>query len=296
MGRMLSGLIIIALLASNVSSVAGNKQSQQISVIASWNILGVDPIPQNRIVNIAQVIRQINPDLIVLSEVNPNNVPEKIVQELGSEYQQPIILTQKETVVQNIAFIFKNSVSVSGAQLINETDLSEEPRSRKALTANVRIGSFDFILIGVHLKSSRDSASRAKRTRQCRAIANFISQSVAEDERDVLVIGDYNMIPRTGDHPNDEVNFIAMSPTNFLRFISSDFLTGQTSHIDSCNPLKGNLLDGFAISRLFTKEYIPGSTRLISFQQLGISCNAFLNGISDHRPLVSEFSVTTDDD
>lgn len=292
MNARLSLLLVIV-----VALGGGYPALGQEALIVGWNIEGVDPIPQERIERIAEVIRDIDPDLVVLSEVNPNDAPQRIVQLLGDDYQAPVILAQEPTVVQNIAFIFRDGVTVTGARLLEGTDLPEEPRSRKALAADVRIGDFDFILVGVHLKSSRDAASRKMRTRQCAAIAEFIAEATAGNEKDVLVVGDYNMIPRQGNQRKDEVNFIAMSPTNFLRFVSSDFLSGMISHIDGCNPLRGNLLDGFAISRRFTRdEYIPGSTRLLSFGQLGMSCSSFRANVSDHRPIVSRFDITNDDD
>lgn len=277
-------------------TLSAQSQPQKKAKIVGWNIFGVTAIPKKRIKNIAETIRRINPDIIVLTEVNPNDVPQQIVEELGSEYQAPVILTQKETTVQNIAFLFKTTVSVSNPILVEGTDLSEEPRSRKALSANVKIGNFDFILIGVHLKSSRDVKSRSQRSRQARAIADFISNEVSENERDILVVGDYNMIPPSDNDQEDYLNFVAMSPTNYLRFISSDFLIGQTSHIRKCNPLDGNLLDGFAISRVYTTEYVAGSTRILSFPELGRSCASFLSNVSDHRPLISEFRINNDDD
>lgn len=293
-GLMLVALVI-GIAAAGPARIYG--QPSSTAVIAGWNILGVDPIPADRITRIADVIREIDPDLIVLTEVNTNDVPKKIVERLGSDYDAPVILQQNVSVVQNIAFIFKKGVSVSGAKLIDGTDLPEEPRSRKALTANVRIGNFDFILIGVHLKSSRDNESRKKRTRQCKALASFIAQAVSGQEKDILVVGDYNMIPRLGSKANDEVNFLALDPNNFLRFVSSDFLTNQVSHIDDCSPFRGNLLDGFAVSRKFTKsEYIPGSTQLLSYKKFGFNCTSFVNDVSDHKPVVSEFRVGTDDD
>jgi exonuclease III len=295
MRRILLGLLFPVLFLNGISSVKANAQQQE-AVVVGWNILGVDPIPQTRIRRVARVIQQLDADLVVLTEVNPNDAPQRIVQELGAGYQPPVILTQRDTVVQNIAFVFKTGVSVSGARLIEGTDLAEEPRSRKSLTANVRIGNFDFILIGVHLKSSRDTASRNQRTRQCTRISEFITQAVAGNEKDVLVIGDYNMIPRIGNVQNDGTNFTAMNPTNFLRFVSTDSLVGQTSHIGGCNPLRGNMLDGFAISRNFTSEYVAASTRLVAFGEIGLTCNTFFNRISDHRPIVSKFRITTDDD
>ncbi len=288
------GFLALALALSGVHAASG--RISDTALIVGWNILGFNPIPQARVRRIAQVVQRISPDLIVLSEVNPNDVPERIVDELGAGYQQPIILPQDEAVRQNIAFIFKAGVTVTSAQLIPGTNLPEEPGSRRAAVAIVRIGRFDFVLIGVHLKSGRKLAERAKRTRQAHAIARFIAQAVSSSEKDVLVIGDYNMVPRSGNKRNDEVNFFAMSPDNFLRFVSSDFLVGRASHIDSCEPVRGNLLDGFAISRRFTREYLPGSTRLVSFGTLGMSCGFFKRNVSDHLPLVSKFRISRDDD
>ena len=281
MKKIVLSLLLLTLLTSKSSPVHNPVPPPQTAVIAGWNIFGFDPIPDAHVKRIAKTIRKINPDLIVLTEVNPNDVPQKIVQELGADYQAPIVLPQNAAVIQNIALIFKTGVSVSDAKLLPDTDLPEEPGSRKALTANVRIGNFDFVLVGVHLKSGRASSSRTKRTRQGKAIAEFITQAVAGGEKDVLVLGDYNMIPRTGATRNDEANFIALSPTNFLRFVSSDFLVGKTSHIDGCSPLRGNLLDGFAISRTFTTEFIAGSTRIISFSKLGTTCASFKQNVSE---------------
>ncbi|MGQ0542793.1 MAG: endonuclease/exonuclease/phosphatase family protein [Blastocatellia bacterium] len=276
-------------------SAANSFGQQQKAVVAGWNIFGEEKIPQPRIEKIAEAIRKINPDLIVLSEVNDNEVPSKIVTELGNEYSA-IILPQKAEVVQYIALVFKNTVTVTGAKLLSGTDLPDEKRSRKALAANVRIGNFDFVVIGIHLKSSRECVDREKRSRQAVAIREFISRAVSGNEKDVLVIGDYNMIPRKGNIANDEVNFLALSPDNFLRFVSTDFLLGQLSHYRKCSPKAGNLLDGYAISRDFTTEYIEGSTRLLPFSFFGKTCTTYTRDISDHLPIVSEFNIATDDD
>ena len=60
--------------------------------------------------------------------------------------------------------------------------------------------------------------------------------------------------------------------------------------------MEGNLLDGYAISRTFTREYVGASTRLLSFADLGTDCDTFVDTISDHLPVVSTFRIGTDDD
>jgi endonuclease/exonuclease/phosphatase (EEP) superfamily protein YafD len=289
-------VIALVLFAALASLRLSFSQQSTVAVVAAWNIKGLVPIPTARMNRIAQTIRRLNPDLILLSEVNPNQTASSIVQALGPPFQAAIILPQKPGVIQNLAIIHKSGLTVSDARLIPGTDLSEEPRSRQALTAKIRIRNFDFILIGVHLKSGRSSTERAKRTRQCDAIANFISQFTIGSEKDVLVVGDYNMIPRRGNQANDADNFHHLNPTNLLRFVSSEALSGRTSHIAGCNPTRGNLLDGLAIARGHTGEYREGSLRIPSFSALGRPCASFEANVSDHLPLVARFDTSTDDD
>jgi endonuclease/exonuclease/phosphatase family metal-dependent hydrolase len=277
----------------------GRAQTDTTATVAAWNIKGLDadPISETRARQIAKGIALLDPEVIALAEVHPDSIVNVIVQELnnrGGKYEAPIILQQKPSVVQNLAIIYKTGVSVSEATLIPNSDLTEELRSRRALAAKVKIGNFDFLLVAVHLKSSRDDNSRALRTKQAKALAEYINSQTAgggNAERDVLVIGDYNMIPE-----QDEVNFDALSPTGFLRFLSYQ-LTGP-SHIRRCQPLEGNLLDGYAVSARHTAEYVEGSLRIFPLDRaLRLSCDDYVSSVSDHLPLVARFTVTgTDDD
>lgn len=276
--------------------------AQQEVKIAAWNIAsgrsstGGTPIPADRLQRIARVIRQINPHLIVLSEVHLDSAAAELVKLLGTGFQAPVIQPQNPSVVQNLAILGKTGVQITDAHLIDGSDLSEEPSSRKALTVKVRIRNFDFILVGVHLKSGRSNSDRSQRTRQCQVLAKLIASATQGDEKDVLVMGDYNMIPG-----QDLVNFQAMDPNGFLRFVSTETLQGKASHIQRCNPVEGNLLDGYAISRTHTREFIAGSLRLMRFVDLGMSCGSFAipassSYVSDHLPVVARFRVGQKDD
>lgn len=277
--------------------------SGQVASIASWNIEGFEPIATAKAERVAKAIHNLSPDLIVLVEVNPDNVVNEIITSLtglGDNYRATIL---PQTAIQNIAILAKSNVSVSGARLIPGSN-ANQGALRKALSANVRIGNFDFILIGVHMKASRGAGPRSTRTREARAIANFIRTATQGNEKDVLVIGDYNMIPG-----EDAVNFSTMSPgpgnNEFLRFVSSESLLGQRSHISSCNPLRGSLLDGFAVSRLQTREYVASSLRIVPFTDstvfrsdsgAALNCTSYTGFISDHLPLIAQFRTADDDD
>lgn len=280
---------------------------QTTGSVAAWNIMGFDPIPSTRTRLIARAIHNLQPDVIALSEVNSSSAQETLdlmiatLRDLGSRYRVVFI---PQTSRQALALLFKDSprVSVTGEQLIQGSDDNDRDL-RKALAANVRIGRFDFILIAVHMKSARGNAERQTRTRQAGAIATFISDATRGNEKDVLLIGDYNMIPG-----QDDINFQTISPgtgaNEFLRFVSTERLTGQISHFSNCNPVRGNLLDGYAVSRRFTHEYREGTLRLIPFtdpifRQPGgatFNCTTYTGLVSDHLPLVARFRTNRDDD
>ena len=93
----------------------------------------------------------------------------------------------------------------------------------------------------------------------------------------------------------DQSNFNNMNPNHSLNFIS-DNLADQFSHISSSG-LGGNLLDGYAVSRNHTSEYIAGSIRIVQMHDiLGLSLINYRNTISDHLPLDATFRITEDDD
>lgn len=293
---------ILSILFLFLSIICAPAVSAQDVSIAAWNIGGAEAIPADRVERIARVIQRIDPHVIVLSEVNPVDVADQIVTELeslGVTYINADVPPQNSTVVQHIAILHKPGVNVSNVRLIPGSDLAEEERSRKAVAADVRIRRFDFVLIGVHLKSGREEPDREQRTRQAEVLASFIDQVTSDDEKDVLVVGDYNMIPRIGNRRNDEDNFLAMNPNNFLRFITSESpILGRRTRFSRCNPLTGNQLDGFAISRVQTRrEYRAGSIRVPTFSNLGSNCAAFIRDVSDHLPLIARFRTgLTDDD
>jgi len=285
---------------------ASTTPAQTTATIAAWNIEGFTPIEDAKARRLARVIGNMNPDVILLTEVNPNSVATDIMNDLNG-YQVRIL---PQTASQNIAILFKNGVTVTNVQLIPGSDDGNN-RLRKALAADVTVGQFDFLLIGVHMKAGRPKGGASNpqpvRTRQARVIAAFIKRRVqASSERDVLLVGDYNMIPG-----EDAVNFAAISPNTrngeFLRFISSDILGADAvSHIHMCTEegADGNLLDGFAISRGFTREFIPNTLQIIDFDNAifanrrnrELDCEEYRERLSDHLPIVARFRTNLDDD
>jgi len=256
--------------------------------IAGWNLSGFTAISRDKAATFAEAINYIDPEILVLTEVNPDFIASEIVAELNQMdicYQR-IILDQ--TANQNISILYKCGVEVANPTLIDGSD-DNNSHLRKALAAEVKVGEFDFILIALHLKAGRSNADRQIRDRQNSAIASYIGNATAGAEKDVLIIGDYNMI--TGD---DQSNFNSMNPNNFLNFIS-DSLANQFSHISTSGP--GNLLDGYAISRVHTTEYINRSIRIVPmYSILNMALLQYRNTVSDHLVIEANFRISRDDD
>jgi endonuclease/exonuclease/phosphatase family metal-dependent hydrolase len=299
--------LIIALTAASISFVgAGTSYGQTFARVAAWNQQGVrfDDSGVHKINKPAELrtaIAAIDPDVIALSEVNSRESLDEIVATPftnGATYK--IDMENGQQVPQMIAVLFKDSpdISVGNRREIPGSDEGQPDRLRKAWAFDVKIRNFDFLLIAVHLKSGRGTEERETRTCQTRAISRFIEvHTAATGEKDVLVVGDYNMVPT-----QDQRNFVNLSPgpqnNEFLKFISST-LRGP-SHIGECTSpsnFTGNLLDGFAISRIHTTEW-TGYIRIQQLQALlpSMFCSKYKATISDHLPLVARFRVNGADD
>ncbi|MEP6707495.1 MAG: endonuclease/exonuclease/phosphatase family protein [Pyrinomonadaceae bacterium] len=306
MKRIFTLMLILVLATFLTFSPVSLSQTASFARIAAWNQQGVSFDNQGQVSPIHKpdelraAIAAINPDVIALSEVNSEESMNEIVATPfanGATYK--VSMDSDQPTPQKIAVLFKDSpdISVGNRRAVPGSDDNQPDRLRKAWAFDVRIKNFDFLLIAVHLKSGRGVTERATRNRQARAIADFIHHEVTtKAEKDVLVVGDYNMIPT-----QDAQTFSRLSPgpanNEFLRFISSSL--APPSHIDGCNHSHptGNLLDGFSISRVQTHEW-TGFVRILQLQTLlpNMGCTRYKDSVSDHLPLVARFRTAMPDD
>jgi endonuclease/exonuclease/phosphatase family metal-dependent hydrolase len=292
MKRTVLAAVALFLLAA-VGLAPAQVQNRTTATVAAWNFKGRPPVSDARARKLAEGIADLDADVLLVCEVAPDTLLPRIVKLVegrGIKYQAQMPAQHSDI---KIAVLAREGVFLDSVTLIDGSDLGDGKTFRKALTAFVRIGKFDFRLIGVHLKSARDQKSRALRSKQSEVLAKFIKQSMdSGKERDFLIVGDYNMIPE-----QDEDNFKSLNPEGLLRFISSEDLVAPVfSHIGPSGK-PGNLLDGYAISEEFTKEYVRGSLRVFPLHRaLGMSLAQYANQVSDHLPLVARFRITADDD
>jgi endonuclease/exonuclease/phosphatase family metal-dependent hydrolase len=260
----------------------------QEAKIMTWNLGGFTPISLDKIKNQAKVIAELQPDLIAVQEMTPLENFKTLVEELnqlGFAYKARHLQVSNRQV---LGFIAREGVWVAKLRLVKGSD-DGNSRLRKALVATVRIHSFDFYAVNLHLKAGRGTTERSIRTRQCTTISKYLKRATRR-EKDAVVVGDYNMVPG-----QDQDNFDAMVSGYSLTFLSDAFV-GRASHLSLSGG--GNLLDGFAVSPTHTSEYIPNSIQLFESNHLFPDSSSLfhIDHVSDHLPMLARFNAATDDD
>ena len=304
-------VLTFALIVMALHFAASKSFAQTFARVAAWNQQGVSfdalghVIPVHKTAALRAAIAAINADVIALSEVNSRADLDRVVATpLANGFRYKVDMDNDQPVPQKIALLFKNRpwISVTNRRAIPGSDDNLPERNRKAYAFDVRIRNFDFLLIAVHLKSGRGNNERNTRGRQAAAIAAFIKlQLDTTPERDVLVMGDYNMVPAM-----DGVNFDELSPgpvnNELLQYISQEIPGDPPTHIGECvnaNTFTGNPLDGFAISAVQTREW-TGFVRALQLQQMLPApfrgCTRYKQRVSDHIPIVARFRVSSADD
>ncbi len=259
--------------------------------IAAWNLEGRTPIPASRLEQQAEGIALLDAEVLTLVEVNPDSAMADLKTLLADDFDLCYsfeILPQ--TAIQNIAVMVKCGITIANPRFIDNSNLGDNTR-RKAFVVDITVGKFDFMLIAVHLKSARGAAAQGIKDEQAKVIGDFITDfRTANPRDDILLMGDFNMIPG-----QDVSNFHFLGGADEMDFISSWDLQDRFTHILPTG--RANLLDGYAITRTFTTEYIRGSLRVFPMHwAMEIGLNKFKETVSDHLPLVASFKINRDAD
>lgn len=259
--------------------------SHTTAKVAVWNLAGFNPISDEKFENQIEGLSILDAEIVTLVEIRPFSYLQRLIDGLaakGCDYRG-VILQQSGNL--NIGMLVKAGVETQDPKFIDNSDLGNSSR-RKAFSVEMKVGKFDFLLIGVHLKSGRGRSEQNERNQQCKVIGDFITDyRVNNTRKPVLLMGDFNMIPG-----QDVSNFHFLGGDDVMDFLSSWDLQDRFSHILSKG--RANLLDGFAITRTFTKEYIRGSLRLFPMHwTMDMGREKFRKEVSDHLPFVASFRI-----
>ena len=265
--------------------------------IAAWNLATFSKPDDTRITLQGKGLGYLDAELVVLVEIRNTDHLDKLVDHLsrkGVTYRHHFIPQQepnRDHAAMHIGILCKDGVEVSNPKLLVDSNLGTS-RHRQAYTADIKIGNFDFHLIAVHLKSGRSQDDQTIRDEQCKVIGQYITdlRGVQNRNPDILLAGDFNMIPG-----QDISNFHHLGGNDIMDFISSWDLQERYSHILPSG--RENLLDGFAISKRFSTEYIRGSLRLFPMHwHMRMGQDKYRREVSDHLPFIARFAISSDRD
>jgi len=266
-----------------------NSFQRSTANIAAWNLEGFDGITDARIKKQIEGLTMLDAEVVALVEINPLSALDKIkagLQANGLTYHSSLIEQQSKL---HIGVLYKEGITVTNARLVPGSDLGD-PGKRLAFALDIKIGKFDFTIIVVHLKSGRSLPNQKIRDEQAKIIFEFIETSRTNGREDIILTGDFNMIPG-----QDISNFHFLGGNDVMDFLSSWDLQERFSHI--LEKGRANLLDGFAITRTFSKEYIRGSLRLFPMHwSMDIGRECYKDEVSDHLPFVATFRIDRDRD
>ncbi|MFK7763236.1 MAG: GMP synthase [Roseobacter sp.] len=236
----------------------------------------------------AEGLALLDAELVTLVEVSPFNYIETLVDKLtkyGVNYNHTILKQPSGNL--HVGFLHKPGIEVTNARLIPGSQ-GDYSHGRQAIAIDIKVAKLTATVIGVHLKSGRDKPEQKLRDTQCKAIGDYITtlqDTPGTKRRAVFLMGDFNMIPG-----QDVSNFHHLGGDDVMDFVSSWDLQDRFSHI--LEKGRANLLDGFAVSRKFSTDYIKGSLRLFPMHwTMDMGREAFRKDVSDHLPFVASFKL-----
>ncbi len=258
-----------------------------VARVAVWNLAGYGGIGPERLANQVEGLALLDAELVTLVEVNPPQYLDQLCAGLaqkGVNYDCTIL---PQAGGLHIGFLHKPGVEVTNPRFIPGSN-GTYANGRLAIEADVRIGNFRAILIGVHLKSGRGRSQQKTRDSQCKVIGERIRQireTSGLKRRAILLMGDFNMVPG-----QDVSNFHHLGGDDLMDFVSCWDLQDRFSHI--LDKGRANLLDGFAVSRTYSTEYVRGSLRLFPMHwTMDMGREHYKDEVSDHLPFVASFRI-----
>jgi endonuclease/exonuclease/phosphatase family metal-dependent hydrolase len=288
--KTIAAIIVLILF---LSGCAGSSDLQQsVVTIGTFNIAWLgDGIKDNiqrsdeDYKRIGTIIAESGADIFALQEIENAEALEQVLKYApGYSY-----IVGKEGRAQNVAVIYKSTVKVSGGMEYMPLSI-ERGRNRPGLLINCKKGNFDWAMMIVHLKSSSryDStaelkiAARITRQRQAElAQAWADSMLKVSNEKDLLIVGDFNDFPQRKKDP---------TLTPFLQDSNLRFLTYD---LKSCRNEQMLAIDHFLASQQAARRLKIGSERMINIPAMFPKDIA--EKISDHCPVLMQFDIQSPD-
>ncbi len=244
-----------------------------------------------RIDLLADVLRRINADVVVLEEFESRALAMKIAREKlnnlgyrffgGTEspdwYMNIVIMSKLPIgVTYSYGNIYTPVVGIKDS--LGRTETQNNINTR-IISSEIRINEkFSFILTGVHLKAGRTTRDSAMRVGQIKLLQAQSHRFLAEDKHTNLVIaGDFNATPESG-----EFQFLLKGDKKAV-FIDPLAGTNIFSHPSEKPRWR---IDHIIINKNMQKFLLPNGVKIAENLEMKT-----LQEISDHLPIVAKFII-----
>lgn len=251
---------------------------------------------RNEVSQIADLFtRVLDLDVVTLIEINTSSRQFGWLKEIaasrgydefhvGNAQQNVVVMWRRDRVQargQSRALEVRTSFSLPGNCRSNGL--------RAPLAVPLKSGNFDFVVVGVHLKSQRggDCADRV-RAEQAKDIVGRLTE-LRQDDPDIIVIGDFNAeLSDTSLRPLFAAGFQSLTQAQ-LRSPGS----GPVSYLKE--PFR-SVIDHLMVLENTRAEFVPRSTTIFSAPASQTAYEKYLRHISDHAPVWASFYTDRDDD
>ena len=179
------------------------------------------------------------------------------------------------------AYFYNNKTVdfIEGSDFVyNDTD---DVFEREPYIANFKSGSFDFTLVGIHVKPDDAYAEIGNLT----LVVQYMLETRPE-ERDIVVLGDFNA---DGSYFDEEDS---SNP-----FKAHVFFWVVTNEIDTMTKTDWTYDRMVMLNTTYNQEYIDDSAQVFYYDlEYGLDNEEFVRAISDHYPIYAEFRTDLVDD
>ena len=249
----------------------------------SWNIENY-PLSANTADSVAAIVAQQAPDLIAVQEIADPSAFAALAAKLPAGYE--IVLNDDPGGFLRVGLVTQSKrVTVSEVETLFESDgyaFPRPPLKARVVAHGVGSGSFDFVVVVVHLKAQLNQASQDRRKDACVKLDAWLSAELAKGgEQDYIVIGDFN--DELDDPPKWNVFGPLLSKTADYTFLTHDEVkAGKHTYL----PFQ-SFLDHILVTSDALVEYGAGTTSVVELEK---TVADYENSVSDHRPVLSVFT------
>ena len=197
--------VLWVLLVSSSLQAQGNLTHIRVG---SFNIanFGATSEYEGSLIGLVNIMRQTDPDLIVLQEVEPNELGHaqvdrivKLLNKAAAYYQMARYdyAIAEPSGDETTAFLWRSPVSLESeiSLLPHEEDPDHDGKRTFQRTPSVALftaGLFDFYVVNCHLYTKIQGTSSEGREAEYEAIVTWLKELADGDERDAIVLGDFN--------------------------------------------------------------------------------------------------------